>query len=301
VNPATTAALAAAASAAACMRGGDDRTLRRARPAGPGWNAAAPAAALVAPPWPGRWNGAAGLLWERSAPARARHGTRALCLVVGVLTAVALRSPLPAVAALGAAPLAERLLRRRAADRAAGERRAGVIELCADVAGELRTGRLPNDVLARAVAESPWLTGPGMRGAAAGLLAAARFGGDVPLALRRAATAPGAEGLAWMAACWQVALDSGTRLAEGLERVADTLRAEERQREELAAQLAGPRSTALLLAVLPLFGVVLGTAMGAAPLHVLLHTPVGLGCLVLGVALESAGLAWTARIVRGAS
>jgi tight adherence protein B len=301
MNPTTTAALAAAAGAAACLRGGNDGAPPRARLAGGGWGMAAPSGPLPPPGWPGRWNESAGLIWERSATARARHGTRVLCLVAGVLAAMALRSPIPAVAALGTAPLVDRLLRRRAAERAAGKRRAGVIELCADVAGELRTGRLPNDVLARAVAESTWLTGPGMPGAAAGLLAAARFGGDVPEALRRAATAPGAEGLAWMAACWQVALDSGTRLAEGLDRVAGALRAEERQREELAAQLAGPRSTAVLLAVLPVFGVALGTAMGASPLHVLLHTPAGLGCLVAGAALEGAGLAWTARIVRGAS
>jgi tight adherence protein B len=82
--------------------------------------------------------------------------------------------------------------------------------------------------------------------------------------------------------------------------VAAALRSEADQREDLRAQLAGPRSTAVLLALLPLFGLVLGTGLGADPAGVLLHTRVGLACLAAGVLLEWAGLAWTARIIRTA-
>jgi tight adherence protein B len=103
-----------------------------------------------------------------------------------------------------------------------------------------------------------------------------------------------------VAACWQVALDGGAGLAAALDRVAAALRAEADQREDLRAQLAGPRSTAVLLALLPVFGLVLGTGLGAHPSEVLLHTPAGLCCLLAGTALEWAGLAWTARIIRAA-
>lgn len=234
-------------------------------------------------------------------PFTRRLGGEALCLPVGVLAALLLHSPVPLLAAALAVPLVRRGLRRRAAERAATRSRSAVIGLCSVLAAELRTGRPPNVVLAEAVGDCEWPAGPAARSAAAGVLAAARFGGDVPAALRRMAGVPGAEGLSGVAACWQVGVDSGAGLAGGLDRVAGALRALEQQREELAAQLAGPRSTAALLAVLPVFGVLLGTAMGAGPLNVLLRTPAGLGCLLAGVALECAGLAWTARIVRGAA
>lgn len=254
---------------------------------------------------PGRWHPGGGGLRRRwrgwYAAAAKRVGPEIACVPVGAAVALPLRSPVPLVAGMVAVPLLRRWLRRRARARAAALRRSGVIDLCTGLAAELRAGRPPGLALVEAVGERPWLEDEEMRDAAGGVIAAARFGGDVPAALRQAAGVPGAGGLAGVAACWQVAMDSGAGLAGGLDRVVLALRAEEDQREEVGAQLAGPRTTAVLLAALPAFGVVLGTALGAEPLRVLLHTPVGLGCLLLGVALECVGLFWTARIVRGAS
>lgn len=134
----------------------------------------------------------------------------------------------------------------------------------------------------------------------AALLAAARFGGDVPAALAAAARRPGAEGLLGLAACWRVAVDQGAGLAAGLERLEGALRAERDQRAELRAQLAGARSTAWMLAALPVLGLALGAALGADPLRVLLHTGTGWGCLLVGGLLEGVGMWWATRIVRGA-
>ncbi len=64
------------------------------------------------------------------------------------------------------------------------------------------------------------------------------------------------------------------------------------QRGAVATALAGARSSAALLAVLPVLGLVLGTAMQADPVTVLLATPAGTRCLV-GVGLDAAGLLWT--------
>ncbi|UGY95116.1 type II secretion system F family protein [Streptomyces gobiensis] len=222
-----------------------------------------------------------------------RVGRQWLCLPVGGVLAVLAESVLPLLAAVAAVPLLGRWLRRRERRRAAERREGAVIELCAGVAAELRAGQQPERALLASGAG-----GLGQAGSA--VLAAARFGGDVPGALRRAAREPGAGGLAGVAACWQVAVDGGAGLADGLDRVADALRAEREQREELRAQLAGPRSTALVLALLPLFGLLLGTAMGAEPLRVLLHSPVGWGVLAAAGLLEWAGLAWVAQIVRAA-
>ena len=120
----------------------------------------------------------------------------------------------------------------------------------------------------------------------------------MPGALGLASREPGAEGLAAVAACWRVSVDGGAGLASGLDRVEGALRAERDRQEALRAQLAGARSTAVVLALLPLVGLLIGTGLGADPLRVLLHTPVGWGCLVAGAVLESLGLLWCRRIVR---
>lgn len=215
------------------------------------------------------------------------------CVVVGALVAGGLRTPVPLLLALGGAPLLRRWLRREAGRRAAAAREAAVLELCTSVAAELRAGQQPQAALL-----SVGVHGLGSHGAA--VLAAARFGGDLPRVLRRAAQLEGAHGLGGVAACWQVAAEGGAGLAEGLERVAGALRMERDQHEDVRAQLAGPRATASILALLPLLGLLLGTAMGAEPLEVLLHSSVGWGLLGAAVALECVGLAWVSWIVRRA-
>jgi tight adherence protein B len=169
------------------------------------------------------------------------------------------------------------------------------------VAADLRAGRPPHAALGDAVESAGWPASPELAEEGRLLLSAARFGGDAAEALRTAGgLQEGTHGLVAVAACWQVAVDGGAGLAAALDRVAAALRAESDQQEDLRAQLAGPRSTAVLLALLPVFGLVLGAGLGADPSRVLLHTPAGLSCLVVGGLLEWAGLAWTARIIRGA-
>lgn len=140
----------------------------------------------------------------------------------------------------------------------------------------------------------------GLGEAQGAVLAAARFGGDVPQALRAAASEPGAAGLLGLAACWRVAVDSGGGLAAGLARLENALRAERDQRADLRVRLSTARSTAALLAALPVVGLLMGIGLGADPLRVLLHTPAGIGCLAVGAALEGAGIWWAVRIMRRA-
>ncbi|WKX71751.1 type II secretion system F family protein [Streptomyces sp. XD-27] len=285
------AVLLCAAAAAVWLLTGQDQELRRTRLLLAGAGAAVPGSAR--PPW--RTADTAAALWGRW---RLRYGRRLgrelLCLPLGCLLAAVSSSAIPLVAAAAAVPLVGRRLRARAL-RLERERRAEVvIELCGVVAGELRAGRHPGEALLAAPAR-----GLGERWPL--VSAAARFGDDVPQALRLAARTPGCEGLTGVAACWQVAVDGGAGLAAGLDRVGAALRAERDQRERLRAQLAAQRAAGVVLSVLPVFVLLLGTVLGADPLRVLLHTPVGLGCLVLGGLLQWAGLAWTARVVRGAA
>jgi Flp pilus assembly protein TadB len=110
--------------------------------------------------------------------------------------------------------------------------------------------------------------------------------------------APG-DGLgSWVGAAARLAERTGAPLAELLERVEADARASDRAHAAAAAQAAGSLATAWLLAGLPLGGIGLGYAIGADPLSVLLHTPLGAGCTFGALALQLAGLAWSRRIIR---
>lgn len=273
------------AGAAAWGLTGGDRVSRRARVllAGGG---------PVAPRRPARADRLLAALRVRSERWREWAG-----LGAGLLLAVLGGSVIPLLAGTAAVPLVRRWLRTRARERARAARAAEVVALCGAVVGELRAGAQPGQALTAAIRRTaPGPGGPGV--AEAGVLAAAAFGGDVPGALRQAARESGAEGLAGMAACWRVSVDGGAGLAAGLDRLEGALRAERDRQESLRAQLAGARSTAVVLALLPLVGLLIGTGLGADPLRVLLHTPMGWGCLVAGGVLEVLGLLWCRRIVR---
>ncbi|GAB2328435.1 type II secretion system F family protein [Streptomyces griseoincarnatus] len=226
---------------------------------------------------------------------RARLRVEWVSLAVGVVLAVLGASLLPVAAGAAGVPVLRRVRRAAAARKERDGRADAAVALCGALAGELRAGRQPGEALLPAARDSE-----GLGDHQAAVLAAARFGGDVPDALTAAARQPGAEGLRGLAACWRVAVDQGAGLADGLDRLEAALRAERDQRADLRAQLSGARTTAVMLAGLPVVGLALGAALGADPLHVLLHTPSGTVCLAAGGVLEGLGLWWALRIMRGA-
>ncbi|MFI6227479.1 type II secretion system F family protein [Micromonospora echinospora] len=89
---------------------------------------------------------------------------------------------------------------------------------------------------------------------------------------------------------------TGAPLAELVERIEADMRAMDRGLAAAAAQAAGARATAWLLAALPLGGIALGYGIGVDPLRVLLHTPVGAGCAVAATTLQVVGLLWAERL-----
>jgi tight adherence protein B len=195
------------------------------------------------------------------------------------------RRRLPAVGAVA----------RRHADERARAR-----EACTALAGELRAGRSPAEALSVAAALATGPTGEALQAGAS----AAALGGDVGRALvLRPATGPSAapQLLQGLAACWSVCATTGSGLATAVDRLEEAERDSAARRRAVEAELAGPRATARLLALLPVLGVVMAAALGADPLHVLLHTALGAVCLVLGVGLELVGLWWTGRIVARAA
>lgn len=262
--------------------------------------AAASAACLVGVPPPGALR-LSGLRSSRS-PARPRlqvwyvAGPAAFAVLVLVGPVGALLGVL-AVLALQHVGQA----RRHAAVRRDERRRA--VQACAALAVELRAGRSAATALTVA---ADLASGPS-RNALQDAAGAARLGHDVAGALLREATGAGPrrpdrasavpEVLRALAACWAVCSASGSGLACAVDRLEEGLRADQERRRAVEAELAGPRATAGLLAVLPAAGFLLAAGLGAAPVAVLFGTPLGLACLSAGLLLDGLGLLWTSRLV----
>lgn len=172
--------------------------------------------------------------------------------------------------------------REHAADQAA------VLEVCDLLAAELASGQPPGTALAVAVERWPPLERA---------VEAHHLGADVPRALREvAAERPGAADLRWVAGAWQVAHHSGHGLAAALERTAAGLRARRRTRRLVDSELASARATARLVACLPVAVLLMGSGAGSDPWAFLMGTPVGVACLLAGVALLALGLWWIERL-----
>jgi tight adherence protein B len=168
--------------------------------------------------------------------------------------------------------------------------RTSVIELCDAMAAELSAGRTPDEAFtAAAVVLDPHVSRE--------LLHAPR---PPPDHLDELAARPGAEGLRLLAACWRIGAERGGTLATVLDGLAGALRDEEAQRQDVAVQLAGPRATARLLALLPLLGLGMAAALGAHPIPFLCSTLPGLACLITGISLNLLGLRWTRRLAKSA-
>lgn len=189
-----------------------------------------------------------------------------------------------------------------------------LLDAVAVMTTELRAGAHPAGA-ARVAAESAggvggparwWPARDGGQSAVGRVLGAvaagARLGAEVPALLARHALREpviGAE-LGRLAAAWALADRHGVTLAELLDAVRADQESRVRLSGQISAQLAGPRSTAAVLAVLPVLGILLGQGIGAGPWRVLTATTPGQLLLVVGTVLTCAGVLWTGRITTGA-
>lgn len=128
---------------------------------------------------------------------------------------------------------------------------------------------------------------------------AAIVGGDVATALRCDARETGVSVLRSLAACWEVAEHSGSGLAEAVDRLAQGHRSAQRAAGQLSAEVAAARASARILALLPVFGLLVGHWIGADPLGWLLGTWPGRAALVVGGLLQLLGLMWLNRLTAG--
>ncbi|MBV9488018.1 MAG: type II secretion system F family protein [Frankiaceae bacterium] len=225
---------------------------------------------------------------------RSSRSSRLAAAAVLGTALVALRLPLVATGAIVTGGVVVRhMVNARRATRERDRRASAVVELTSALAGELRAGRSPVEALdAVAVGAGP------LGSTVAAAAAAGRCGQDACAVLRCGAEQPGAERLRWAAAAWSVADAAGGRVADVLDRVAVAVEEEDELRAELQAALAAPRATMLLLAGLPAFGLLIGEAIGAHPLALLLHRPVGWALLAVAAGFECGGVALTRLLAR---
>ncbi|QOR47625.1 hypothetical protein INS90_10330 [Trueperella pecoris] len=90
---------------------------------------------------------------------------------------------------------------------------------------------------------------------------------------------------------------TGAPMAEVLEACAAGITESGEAASAREVALAGPRSSARMLAGLPAIGLLLGIGLGADPLGFLLTTTPGRIALAAGLAFEAAGMVWTSQMV----
>jgi tight adherence protein B len=256
--------------------------------------------------------------------------TLMVALLTGILLGLANHSPLPAALVPTLVVAWVNRSRKSALHRQATAQRAAVVALCAALRAELDGGALPHGALLEAVWCRPELRdladqinapdraflpqrprpsnsalfntpvdAPGLVTITPGRVAMpGNFSSSTADLIAAAALAvPGRSGLSGLAACWRATEEHGLPLAGAVAGIEDALRAEEQRQLVLDAELSGIRTTMGLLAVLPVFGLLLGSSLGIRPWQILLQTFGGQVCLVLGCALELIGLWWADRLV----
>jgi tight adherence protein B len=227
---------------------------------------------------------------RRRVPSLAAVGCTVGCVAAGAAAVLPLTTSL-AAAVLGAT-IAVRHRRRSRRRRGTDEARA--LETALDVlVGELRVGAHPVRAFAVAATESDQTS------VAAGLhavAARARLGADVPAGLRSAARSSSLP-VQWerLAVYWELACEHGLAISTLMHAAQRDITERQRFATRVDSGMAGARTSAAILAALPVLGVLLGQLIGAQPVSFLLGGPGGV-LLLAGVTLVCAGLLWSDRI-----
>ena len=226
------------------------------------------------------------------APARRRvPGTLiAACAALGLAFVVPVT--VMAATAIVGATVALRVRRRLRLQRRAAESVA--LQAALDVlVGELRVGAHPVAAFDVAANEVDGAVAASLRAVAA----RARLGADVAAGLRSVARrSPLPAHWERLAVYWQLAQSHGLAIATLMQTAQRDIVERERFSARVAAGMAGARTTAAVLAALPVLGVGLGQLIGADPAGFMLSGGAGGWLLVIGVTLACVGLLWSDRI-----
>jgi tight adherence protein B len=224
-------------------------------------------------------------------PARRRFPVLPCAAAVGALAIVLPVSVVAACSIVGVTLWIRRRrragLRRRAAESEALQ---GALDV---LVGELRVGAHPVAAFGIAASEVDGAVAASFRAVAA----RAGLGADVVAGLRSVARSSSLS-THWerLAVCWQLAQDHGLAIAILMQAAQRDIVERSRFTAKVAAGMTGARTTAAVLAGLPVLGVGLGQLIGAHPVTFLLSGGMGGWLLVIGVALACCGLLWSDRI-----
>ncbi|MGZ3141271.1 type II secretion system F family protein [Lentzea chajnantorensis] len=196
------------------------------------------------------------------------------------------------VAAAVVAVTVGRIVRRIRRERSQNAATEALSNGLGGVVDELRAGAHAAAAAEGAAQDTPAPANEVLRTAAA----ASRRGGDVERALRELDQPLLRTAVDQLARAWHVSARHGVALADVLDATKADLDRRLAFARQVRARMAGPRASALVLAGLPVFGVLLGELSGARPLGVLTGTAAGQVLLVVGAVLLATGLWWTKRI-----
>ena len=185
------------------------------------------------------------------------------------------------------------MLRRLRARRQAARQRAESATMLTLIVGELQAGATMGAALTACL---PTLTEPELRR-------------EITVAARRCATggSAGAEleqspilALSLMGHAWRIAETNGMALAGVLDNIRHRIDHQNRHESRTKAALQGANATAIVLALLPLLGMVMGHAIGVNVPAFLTGGGVGGLILIAGVSAECAGILWSDHIIQKA-
>ncbi len=233
-------------------------------------------------------------------PSTLRGAPRAWILIpadVVLALALAATTSLGVVAAAAIVGATVEVRRRSRQRRRARTAEAAALRGALDIlVGELRVGAHPVAAFGVAADDVGGVVATALRTIAA----RARLGADVAagmLGVARRSSLPGQ----WerLAVCWQLAQTHGLAIGTLMQTAQRDLVERERFSSRVDAGMAGARTTASVLAGLPVIGIGLGQLIGADPARLLLSDGLGGWLLVIGVLLACAGLLWCDRITSG--
>lgn len=204
------------------------------------------------------------------------------------------RLPTAAVVTVHSADIARRLLVPFLRERTWWHFDERLPDAVAAVARGLRSGASLRGALADAAAAAP----EPVAGALRDVVAGAEAGVPLTVALDAWARRCPRPNVLLLVAALSLAHDTGGASAQAVDGVAATLRRRQAARAETVALATQARMSAYVLAGAPLVVCLLALVTGGGSAGFLLGTPVGLGCLSLGLALEGLGAWWMVRLGR---
>lgn len=228
----------------------------------------------------------------------ARSWTTAQQVAAGTAAAsLLLVGPVPALALVAAAVVGPRLVRPALQRRLAARRDAQLPAALERLAAALRAGAAPGPAFVELARATPAPLGADLRAAAAALEHGSPLGDVIDSWGQRAPTPD----VRLATAALALAARIGGPVARPVDRVASTLRERRELQAEVRALATQARASALVLTIAPAaFTALVSTIEPGVP-RFLFGSPAGLACLGGGLALQAAGAAWSARILRSAT